>query len=645
MFFHQKCENMWYHKNNNSRRKVIMKIKKILFISVCAVLCAVFLTAGCGVGANTGLFAKLISKLNAETLPLYNEDGTWSEENFVYNMALPKEKGLTLFENSSTKYIVIIPEEATELEKTAVKDFQTAFKEISGAEIVVKTDAEPQSAYEIVIGKTNRSFIPCASFKLDAAYCIANDGTSLYLYAQSEYGTSNAVYGFLEEYLGVMFLTSTETYYPPLKTAIVSPMCDVQEPAFEVRDEIAIDTDNNDLYRRKLRMTCDEVYTTDGCHHSLNIFSQEFLDAHPEYCAEIGGARRTSKYMFQDSQLCFSNPDVIDLLEEYIVAKEEANTDERVHWWDVSQMDSMNYCTCEKCTALYEKYNSKIGAILDCMITVANRHPDIHMSTLAYHYGSTPPVNVDIPDNLMIKWCIMSEFGANDYSTPLNLSTSDIGKQQYSEICGWGKLTDNIYVWDYITNFFCYQLPFPCLQTIAGNMQVLRDNNVNGVFSLNAYTQRAAGDYIKSYLTSHATWNPDLDWKALVNKYFTVYFGAGASYIIKLYDTYEEEVKAPLYVYDLPVAHKTDFLSLDNVNKYWGYLNSAFDAVKSSNDEAAFRHLEYEKISLLYTSISLKYGTSDELTAYKAELKSLCNSFGITVFNELGTVTVANFCK
>lgn len=577
-------------------------------------------------------------------LPLFDENGVYSEQNFAHNMALSKDGGICLFSGGTTEFTIVYSANATELEKTAVTFLAEALHKISGAAFAVKIDTEfAVGSHEICVGHTNRAFSPSVAMDDISSYVVATQNESLYLYGNTEYGTSNAVYGFLEDYMGCMFVDAQSNYFPSLEKAVLAPMNDLYKPAFEYRDVDAVEVDRDAAFARRLRLTGTEVFSSDGCHHSLEyVPSSQYFDSHPEYYALLGGSRRADTYMFQGPQLCWSNSEVVELVKQGVLKRihdYEAAGGTREIYWDISQNDSMNNCTCSECIALNAEVGSGAGALLSAVNQIAKSLPQYKFSTLAYHYGSSVPTNFVPADNLMIKYCFMAEYGANDISKPISHATSDIGKKQYEEITGWSKLSDKIYIWDYITDYFYYQLPFPCLHSMMGNTKLLADLNVLGVYSLSAYNARGAGDYVKTYLQAHLLWNPYIDADALLNKYWTVYYGEGGRYVKQMYQRMEELVEGELWVYDFPFNHNEDYLSQSAVTEYCTLLDAAFAAV--GGNETYAKRLRYEKLSLLYTKLVLNYD-KDTRPKQKEEFSALCEEFSVTHLNEVGSSTVAD---
>ncbi|MBO4540297.1 MAG: DUF4838 domain-containing protein [Clostridia bacterium] len=572
----------------------------------------------------------------AEPRPLFDEDGIYLEENFIYNCAIEKD-GAHLIVNGKTDYCICYEDTTDESVFTAVNELKSYFDERCGG---IDVKAGNTDGKAIRIGKYG--YTPQTPLKKMGAYIVEIGASDVLIYAETVYGLTNGVYGFMEDYLGCVFFDHETTYIPPVESMILAQKTDVQEPAFESRDVGDNETWRYASFAQKLRVRQDGTFLTDGCHHSIDLIPQEILDAHPEYYAYVGGARRSGEYLLQGPQLCFSNDEVIDLLEEAIVKKANNYTGDQTVWWDISQEDSMNYCTCSKCAALSKEMGNHAAPIFRCVNIIAKRHPELKFSTLAYHYGSTPPTNIEFEDNVMVKWCIMSSYGANDFSAPMTEGASPIAVKQRKEIIGWAELVDHIYVWDYITNYFNYLLPFPCLEAMAGNIRLLRDCGVEGILSLSAYNGRGAWDRLKANYAAHLLWNPDMDETAFINRFLTAYYGKdAAAYVMETYRKMQLTVRPTLNVYDVPAWHEKDYLSKENMEEYYSLLGNAFEAAQGN--ETYLKRLRFERLTLLYASYKLRYGTQEELAAMKREIVELCDEFSVTAFNETGTELVDSY--
>lgn len=74
---------------------------------------------------------------------------------------------------------------------------------------------------------------------------------------------------------------------------------------------------------------------------------EKYFDEHPEYFAEVDGARLREK-----TQLCLSNPEVLELVTARVLDELRKQPDAGI--FSVSQDDNYNGCTCERCRAINE---------------------------------------------------------------------------------------------------------------------------------------------------------------------------------------------------------------------------------------------------------------------------------------------------
>ena len=84
--------------------------------------------------------------------------------------------------------------------------------------------------------------------------------------------------------------------------------------------------------------------------------ANKYYESHPEYFALCDGKR------IDNGQHCLSNPDVLSIVKEEIMAIIDKYPSYLVY--DVSQKDGLKYCTCDKCVELEQKYGGHSGLII-----------------------------------------------------------------------------------------------------------------------------------------------------------------------------------------------------------------------------------------------------------------------------------------
>lgn len=207
------------------------KSKLFIALAVLVAMLATFTLTACNGTAET--FRSLVEITTEEPesaspyLPLFDENGIYSEENFAYNMSLEKENGLTLIKNGTTDYVIVTAKEPSQRIAWAAEDLAKAFEGICGSKPQIVDDDTQKAPHEIVLGKTSRDYKSKLVPQDFGAYYIDTCEECLYICGPSDEGTSNGVYGFMEDTLGCVFISMQNTYYPALNRRLWN-----QYPAF-----------------------------------------------------------------------------------------------------------------------------------------------------------------------------------------------------------------------------------------------------------------------------------------------------------------------------------------------------------------------------------------------------------------------------
>ncbi|MDD4871892.1 MAG: DUF4838 domain-containing protein, partial [Kiritimatiellae bacterium] len=251
---------------------------------------------------------------------------------------------------------------------------------------------------------------------------------------------------------------------------------------------------------------------------------------HPEYFSEINGKR-----VKEHSQLCLTNPEVLKIVTERLLAR--IRKDPTARLFSVSQNDWHNFCTCPSCKAIDDREESHAGTLINFVNQVAEavekEFPNIWIETLAYQYTRKPPKTVRPRHNVVPRLCTIE----CDFAQPLDRSAFEQNKKFVDEIQKWSAITDKLYVWDYTTNFRTYIGPFPNVLALQGNVKFFRDNHVVGLFEQGAYQGRH-GDFaeLKAWLLAKWLWNPELPAEPLIKDFFDGYYGVAAPLVRQYFD-------------------------------------------------------------------------------------------------------------
>ena len=116
-----------------------------------------------------------------------------------------------------------------------------------------------------------------------------------------------------------------------------------------------------------------------------------------------------------------------------------------------------------------------------------------------------------------------------DHSLPLSAAGTATNAAFLDDFVAWSALTDNLYFWDYITNFRWSFHAFPNLNSMQQNVKFFRDHGVRWLFE-EGTCMHADFFALKCWLISKWMWNPDLPAEPLLQRFFEGYYGPAAPY-------------------------------------------------------------------------------------------------------------------
>lgn len=435
---------------------------------------------------------------------------------------------------------ITVSDDATASERYAAEEFQKWFNQATG--LTLPLDTTTNGGQVTIRGSASLG---------DEDIEITVDSSQVQISGGIPRGILYAVYQFLEELVGVRFLTADHTYIPdasalqiPCGSYTYSPPFSFRwsyyrensdAPEFAAKRKVNTVTDAENLGGKTQQQLINHSF------HALVPFGT-YGESHPEYYALIDGKRDTDTHG-GGPQLCVTNSEVIEVAAESAIQQlsersEPANI-------SVSQADTAAYCRCEICEALNEAEESPMGSQLTFVNAVAERiekaYPHVKVGTLAYWYTRKPPKTVKPRQNVQIQLCSIECCTLHAIDNP-DCEQNQAFCQDTNE---WGKICDDIWIWNYNTNFRAYDLPFPNLRSIAPNVRYFLSNNAKGVF-MQANGNGLTGEFsdLRNYLISQLIWNPYLDADAHLIEFVNLHYEDAAppilEYINFLHDNVEE---------------------------------------------------------------------------------------------------------
>jgi hypothetical protein len=275
-------------------------------------------------------------------------------------------------------------------------------------------------------------------------------------------------------------------------------------------------------------------------------------------------------------------------------------------------------------------------------VEAAKQHPDKLIDTLAYWYSEPPPLHARPLPNVRIRLCPIGACEAHPYE--------DCKDDAYfmNHLRAWSKITSQLYIWHYVTNFSHYLLPFPDFDELAADIPMYRKNGVVGLFLEGDFAEGGGGENaeLRSYVMARLLWNPNLNVDPVIDEFMSAYYGKAARPMRAYFDLLYRQVRpAPrgkgqhMWIYTNPGA---SYLSPDFIAQA---LKLFREAETTADDDATRTRIRKAKLAIDYLGLMRarafevrgdSYAPPD-IDRLKENFQSFMNdvrSFGITELHE-----------
>lgn len=487
----------------------------------------------------------------------------------VYAVNFAQSSTINLVSNNKTDYKIVLSSFASPWDSLAAAELQKYIEEISGARITIVDDSSPVHSNEIIIGKNKHSQHINTSGINDDGFIIKTEKNKLHLLGINGKGSLNSVYTLLEKYLNCRMYSSSAKVIPKQSSILLPPIDLLENPVFTYRDVHYYES-TYDGYCRWHKLVDSEDKNIWGMFvHTFQdlLPSEKYFEKYPEYFALRGEIR-------VPDQPCLNNPEVFKIIVDQL--RKRINRNPLAQIWSVSQNDNYSCCQCPGCSKIDEHEGSPSGSVINFVNKVAKEFPDKIISTLAYQYSRKAPKHIKPKKNVNIMLCTIECYRTK----PIYSDTSSSGF--LNDLIEWSKLTNNIFLWDYVVQFTNLISPFPNFQVLQPNIQLFAKYNTKMMFQQGA-GRRQASEFgeLRSYLIAKLLWNPYINIDSVMNDFLSGYYG-NAGKFIKLYiDFMQSELlksDAQLNIYGDPIESMNNYLSPELIDKY----NTIFNDAESS---------------------------------------------------------------
>ena len=500
----------------------------------------------------------------------------------IINIFSSKAQSFTFFKNGRTDYDIVINHQKNIKELKAANILNDYLKKISGAYFEIKVLSKKTD--QKIIQLTHVPFTKDGSNKIgnkseEGTFSISIKADKIDIIGIGK-GLDYGVYSFLEHLLGCRYYAKDGLYLPDLKEFSLpsdyfmtySPLIDFRlnynyeafQDGYPQWHKLSnIPGENNLTKKSDWGMWVHTLFTL--------LPPKDYFQTNPEYFSLRNGVRTPD-------QLCLSNKAVLKIVIDSL--QSQINRNPSAKYWSVSQMDNYNFCECDACKKIDKKEGSPSGSLLQFVNNVAAAFPNKIISTLAYQYSRKAPKNIQPLQNVNIMLCTIE----CDRSKPIDSDTT-MGSF-YDDLKQWSALTKDIIIWDYVINFNNLCSPFPNLPVLQPNLQFFTKFGVKMDFQQGLTGNGGELKELRAYLISKLLWNPNVNVDSIRQDFLLGYYGAAGVFVDSILNEMNRSLavsKQPLLIYEHPFAHANDYLSPNNLKKYFDWIEKAKIAI--SNNE------------------------------------------------------------
>ncbi|MBR5515556.1 MAG: DUF4838 domain-containing protein, partial [Clostridia bacterium] len=532
--------------------------------------------------------------------------------------------------NDLSLYTIVYPANTVEsVEEGALKLSKYIEKSI-GIKLPVVSDETKTGEYEILVGKTNREDsdivkVDRSSFTSDNAFEVTAQGNYLVVagvdsdkhdsrYAKELDGSFTAVHYLLEEKFGVEFYIQDEEetgcedlikYSPDPVISFDNGYRYTDEPFFNYR---VFYMSGSILGKGQEKGNLSQNISN---YLTGNIGSYE-----NNYNATPCLTDKTNKEKITDTILrCIEESDYSKLC--------------------LAINDSSEYCKCTDCNALYRTHKSRCGPIITLTNEVAAKvkalYPGFEIQFGAYTYTSTPPVGIELVDNISIEYITIEGCAGHAYNDP------DCAQNvtMMEEMTGWYELTGGkLHFWDHSGAFVKFITPFPDWDSTLTNVRIFADYSFeeSGIL-INSVFGGKHPDFgkIRAYMFDLMYRDPYMseeEYNYHLNKGLEAYYGAGWKYLKAYTEIIAQMGNEKCHKFHAPAS---GYYNFETVDSRVDEIDALWEKAENNANSLQLERLTLAKQSWIYLKQSATYnsryvnGTNQQRSEYVAINEALYN--------------------
>lgn len=436
---------------------------------------------------------------------------------------------IRLADNGQTDYRVYVASGEDAVVHQAATELAQYLRSITGTTFPVVSAPNPPAGHLLAVGRNNALAKQLAqSIRYDAlsddGFALRTVGASVLIAGASSRGTLYGAYWVLDRLLGVRWFAPDQTHVPHSRDVAIK-MSDLngdRVPRFRFRCVLAGDA-NDAAYRQHnmLNGRRDQYWTVPRS-KGIDTWSGYW----PEEAEWSFTQVVTDQSLWYGGQIKAMDPqtreDATNSLVQIIRDRVANGDDKSAPFFQ----EDRGWTPDPDSKAFADAHGGALSApVIDMVNDVAARVrkqiPGARLETQAYQFTFKPPTGIKVSDDVVLTVApIQADFGRSLFGD----GNPDVG----ASIRTWTGLASNIVLWDYITTFSAYILPFPNWWSMCESIKALAQYpSAQGYFGEGPWN--ASGTeltQLRVWVISRLLWDPTLDADALIHEFVNGYYGS-----------------------------------------------------------------------------------------------------------------------
>lgn len=469
----------------------------------------------------------MLSKKLSRVIPLLSVACALSIPALIASQPVP------LVEDGNARATLIVPPEAGPQTLKAVDDFQYHVRKLTGVPLAKADSAEGVEGTKIIVGGKVGEALTDLEVGYDGYIIRTTPEGDLILAGRTDAGTRNAIYGLLQDHIGMRWFYPGEigVYWPEIKdrTLILSPIDETNRPRFAHRNPWY----NGWIYGQFSPAEKEQyIQWTDrnrgtGVNESLGhewnfaVPPDKYFESNPEYYSLVGGRR-------QPLQLNTANQEVVEIYVDYVKKLFRDNSDQMTA--SLSPNDGTGWDESEEALAVSDDLVTRNLVFMNQIAErVAEEFPDRRLNFYAYadmvHLPKDPSIRS--ADNLM-PWVAQYSM---DQINPVSDPTIPVLAKFRDTLLGWSRLSEiGLGLRTYAS---WWSVPCAEIRRIAMDSRFFASMNAKG--NSREYLDLQYGTHLLKWAEHQLLWNPDVEYEELLRDFFPKFYGPAGVAMAEVY--------------------------------------------------------------------------------------------------------------